>query len=471
MITVVGLGPGSLDRVPEVVLGLLLDPQSEVFVRTLHHPAAAQLAERREVRSCDDLYEASDDFDSVYEAIAGRVLAASRSAPVVYAVPGSPLIGEFAVRKLLASDAKVDVIPAESFLDVILAEVGYDPLDRGLQILNGHELPDPLVLDVPTVIAHLDMPEVLANVAAAVDRVTPEGTEVTVLAGLGAEDGYVRRAEPLALDFSHAGSRTSMFIDVDPGGLIGAVRAMRILRRECPWDREQTHQSLAKYLVEETHELIDAIVELDADPDDLVAYAAVEDEVGDVLLSVLFHAAIAREAGVFDIDDVAEVLRQKLVRRHPHVFGDVEVSSAAEVKSNWDEIKAAEAGGTPERRQSALDGVPTGMPALQRASKMQNRAAKIGFDWDRAADVLDKVREELDELSDAVTGSGDVPGELGDLLFSVVNLARHVSVDPELALAGATRRFEQRFRRMESEGPLEGLTLIELDERWERAKR
>lgn len=473
MITITGLGPGSLDRVSEPVLDFLLDLQREVFVRTLHHPAAAQLAARREVRSCDDLYEYSDDFDAVYEAIARRVLEAAKSGPVVYAVPGSPLVGEFAVRKLIASGAKVEVITAESFLDALLIEVGYDPLDRGLQVLNGHELPDPLVLGVPTVIAHLDRPEVLANVAAAIDRVTPEGSEVTLLAGLGAEDRAVQRAQPLALDFSLAGIRTSMFIDVDPGGLIGAVRAMRVLRRECPWDREQTHQSLAKYLVEETHELVDAIAELGSDPEDLVAYAAVEDELGDVLLSVLFHATIAREAGVFDIDDVAEVLREKLVRRHPHVFGDVEVSSAAEVKSNWDEIKATEAGDTagPVGRGSVLDGVPSGMPALHRASKIQNRAAKIGFDWDGAGGVLGKVREELDELSDALAGSGDVPDELGDVLFSVVNLSRHVDVDPELALASATRRFEERFRSMEAEGPLEGLTLAELDERWERAKR
>lgn len=471
MITVAGLGPGNLDRVPESVLGLLLDPHQEVFVRTLHHPAAAQLAERREIRTCDDIYESSSDFDAVYEAIADRVLEASKSGPVVYAVPGSPLVGEFAVRKLLASGATVDVTPAESFLDAVLAEVGYDPLDRGLQILNGHELPDPLLLHIPTIIAHLDRPEVLADVAAAIDRVTPEGSEVTVLAGLGAEDRAIQRAEPLAVDFSLAGVRTSMFIDVDPGGLIGAVRAMRLLRRECPWDREQTHQSLAKYLVEETHELIDAIVELGSDPNDLVTYAAVEDELGDVLLSVLFHSAIAREAGVFDIDDVAEVLRQKLVRRHPHVFGDVEVSSAAEVKSNWDEIKAAEIDGPDAGGGSVLDGVPSSMPALQKASKIQNRAAKIGFDWDGAADVLTKVREELDELSDALAGSGDIPGELGDLLFSVVNLARHVSVDPELALIGAIHRFDERFRSMESEGPLDGLTLAELDERWERAKR
>lgn len=468
MITIAGLGPGSIDRIPEPVLSILLDPGRAVFVRTLHHPAATELAARREVANCDDLYESLGTFDEVYEAIAARVLDAAREGPVVYAVPGSPLVGEFAVRRLMASGASVEVMPGESFLDAILAEIGYDPLERGLQILDGHALPDPLILDKPTVIAHIDRREVMADVGAAIDRVTAEGTEVTVLSGLGSPDSLVARFSPSALDPDLAGYRTSLFVDAEPGGLIGAVQAMRRLRRECPWDREQTHESLAKYLVEETHELIEAIVALGSDDGDLVAYAAVEDELGDVLLSVLFHAVIAREVGAFDIDDVAEVLRQKLVRRHPHVFGDVEVQSASEVKANWDEIKASESSRRPP--SSILDGVPVGMPALQRASKVQNRAAKAGFDWTEPGEVLAKVGEEVEELARALSGAGDPTSELGDLLFSAVNLARHLGADPELALVAATRRFESRFRAMEAEGPLEGLSLEELDRRWERAK-
>jgi tetrapyrrole methylase family protein/MazG family protein len=468
VITIAGLGPGNIDRVPEPVLAVLLDPDRKIVLRTLDHPAARQLAARRTVTSCDDLYEAGETFDDVYEAIVTRVLDESRARPVVYAVPGSPLVGEFAVRKLLESGEHMEVIPGESFIDAILAEIGYDPMDRGLQVLDGHSLPDPLILDKPTIIGHLDSPEVMADIGAAVDRVTVEGSEVTVLANLGSGDAVVLRSAASSLDVSLAGYRTSLFVDAEPGGLVGAIRAMRILRVECPWDREQTHGSLAKYLVEETHELIDAIVALEPSPDDLVAYAGVEDELGDVLLSVLFHAAIAREAGVFDIDDVSEVLRQKLVRRHPHVFSDVEVGSASEVKANWDLIKAAEISGSDDG--SVLDGVPTGMPALQRASKVQNRAAKVGFDWSHATDVLDKVREEMGELAGAMSAEGDVPGELGDLLFSLVNLSRHLRLDPELALAAATRRFEERFRKMEADGPLDDVSLEELDRRWEQAK-
>jgi tetrapyrrole methylase family protein/MazG family protein len=467
VITITGLGPGDFDRIPAATKLVLLDPDATVVVRTLEHPAARELAGMREVVSCDDLYESQDSFEAVYQAITDRVVAAAKIGAVVYAVPGSPMIGEFAVRNLLVSGADVEVIPAESFIDAVLAEVGYDPLDRGLQILNGHDLPDPLVLDKPTIVGQLDRPEVMADVAARIARVLPEEAVVTVLAGAGSSDHVKVQATASNVDPMLAGYRTSMFIDAEPGGLIGAVRTMSILREECPWDREQTHQSLVKYLVEETYELIDAVSRLGGDEPDWVAYAQVEDELGDVLLSVLFHAAIARQAGAFDIDDVAEVMRQKLVRRHPHVFADVDVDSADDVKRNWDQIKDEERGAS---RDSLMDGVPPGMPALQRASKVQNRAAKAGFDWDRAAEVVPKIREELDELEAVLEDPVSAESELGDVLFSVINLARHLGVDGEVALRGAIDRFEARFRHMEGSGPLDGLSLDELNRRWEQAK-
>jgi tetrapyrrole methylase family protein/MazG family protein len=469
MITIIGLGPGSLDRVPTPVRALLLDPEVVVVARTSHHPAAEQLGRRRAVVFCDDLYESAERFDDVYEAIACRVIEQSRLGHVVYAVPGSPMIGEYAVRKLLDSGIEVEMIPGESFLDITLATVGYDPLDRGLQILNGHELPEPLIIDKPTVIAHLDRPEILADVLDGVSRVLAEDAEVTMLVGLGADDATIVTDNPERIDVGLAGYRTSLFIDAEPGGLTGAIRVMRRLRAECPWDQEQTHQSLVKNLIEEAYELIEVIGRLPRGDIDWVAYAAMEDELGDVLLQVLFHEAIAREQGAFDIDGIAEVLRQKLVRRHPHVFGDVSVSSANEVKQNWDRIKEDESGTT--SGQSVLDGVPSGLPALQRSSKIQNRAAKVGFDWERADQVLPKVREELDELDRALAGDGDVEAELGDVVFSIVNLARHVGIDPELALSRATDVFESRFRLMEKDGPLDGLDLEHMNERWENAKR
>jgi tetrapyrrole methylase family protein/MazG family protein len=467
VITVTGLGPGDFDRIPSTVRSILLDPERTVIVRTIRHPAAQQLAALRQIVTCDDLYEGARTFEDVYAAIAERVSRAGEEGQVVYAVPGSPLVGEFAVRRLLDSGAGIELIPAESFVDAILAEVGYDPLDRGLQILNGHELPDPMVLDKPTIVGHLDRPEILAEVAAQIARVLPEETMVTVFAGLGSADAVTVQTSPDEVDSSLAGFRTSIFIDSEPGGLIGAVRTMRILREECPWDREQTHQTLVKYLVEETYELIDAVGRLRTDEPDWVGYAEIEDELGDVLLSVLFHAAIARERGAFDIDDAAEVMRQKLVRRHPHVFGEVEVESAADVKRNWDQIKETERG---VARDSSMDGVPVGMPALHRASKIQNRAAKVGFDWSEGAEVIPKIREELDELEAVLDDRDRAESELGDVLFSVINLSRHLGVDGEVALRKAVDRFETRFRAMEAAGPVEGLSLHELNDRWERVK-
>ncbi len=467
VIRVTGLGPGDFDRIPGIVQEVLLDPKSVVIVRTLHHPAAEQLASLRDVITCDDLYESRESFEDVYAAVAERVAEAGSQGDVVYAVPGSPLVGEFAVRHLIAGSTDVEVIPAESFVDAILAEIGYDPFDRGLQILNGHELPYPLVIDKPTIVGHLDRPEVLGDVVARLGRAMPEETVVTLFSGLGSVDG--RRFDlPIDdVDPSLAGFRTSIFVDSEPGGLVGAVRAMAILREECPWDREQTHQTLVKYLIEESYELIDAISGMRPDGEDWAAYALIEDELGDVLLQVLFHATIARQAGAFDIDDVAEVLRQKLVRRHPHVFGDVEAGTADEVKRNWDLIKDDERGG---EGGSGMDGVPHGMPSLHRAAKIQNRAAKVGFDWPEAIGVLPKIREEVEELADVLDDPRRAESELGDVLFSVVNLSRHLHIDPELALRGAIDRFETRFRAMEAEGPLAGLDMAQLDQRWERAK-
>ncbi len=436
MILITGLGPGDLARIPGPVLDILLDPDRTLIIRTIDHPAAAQLAERREVTFCDDLYDSLPTFESVYSAIADRVLAAVSGGPVVYAVPGGPGVGEFAVRQIVERGEDVEVLNAETFVDAILAEVGYDPFDRGLQILNGHELPFPLVVDKPTIVGHLDRPEVLADVAANLSRVLPEDSEVQLFVRLGASDA-VSWAGPIdEVDLALAGFRTSLWIDTPAGGLAGAIRVMEKLRRECPWDREQTHASLTKHLVEEAYELIEAVTGLE--DGDLVGIARVEEEVGDVLLQVLFQSAIGADSGSFDIDDVAEVLRQKLVRRHPHVFGDVEVADAAEVKSNWDRIKEEEKGGG---TRSALDGVPPGMPALHRAAKVQNRVSKSG----REVEVrgLDQVASELSTLENGTAGDGEEI--VGQALFAIVDYTRRVGIDPEIALRRAIERFEADF--------------------------
>ncbi len=311
-ISVVGLGPSGLDRLSSSVTELLLDDQRMVFVRTLDHPAAAELARLREVVSCDDLYQAADGFEAVYDAIVERVLAAAAEQPVIYAVPGSPLVGEFAVARLRRRSA-VEIVGGESFVDAVLALIGYDPLDRGLKILNGSSLPAALFIDGPTLVAHLDSPLVLTDAGAAIARVVGEGTSAKLVVDAGGPDEQVLEVNLAQIDTRFAGNRTSLFVDPVPGGLAGVVQTMARLRRDCPWDQRQTHESLVKNLIEETHELIDAIASGNE--------GAIEDELGDVLLQVLFHSEISAEDGGFGIEDVAENLRLKLVRRHPHVFG------------------------------------------------------------------------------------------------------------------------------------------------------
>ncbi len=217
----------------------------------------------------------------------------------------------------------------------------------------------------------------------------------------------------------------------------------------CPWDAEQTHQSLARHLLEEAHEALEAIDAGDVD--------RLRDELGDVLLQVVFHAEVAMQAGEFDIDDVAAGITAKLVRRHPHVFGDVEVGSAAEVLVNWERIKSGEKGEHP-----LDDEIPATLPALARASKVQRRAAGFGFDWRSADGAMGKVREELREVEEAPPERAE--DELGDLLFAVAALARRLDVDPETALRKATRRFSDRFESMRTAAAEEGVALEALGE-------
>jgi tetrapyrrole methylase family protein/MazG family protein len=218
--------------------------------------------------------------------------------------------------------------------------------------------------------------------------------------------------------------------------LLELVRVMARLRGPggCPWDAEQTHQTLARHLLEETHELIEAI---DADDSD-----AIRDELGDVLLQVVFHAEIAEEEGRWDIDDVAQRLTEKLIRRHPHVFGSVEVSGSEEVLVNWERLKAEESG----ERKGVEDDIPVSLPALARAAKVQRRAAGWGFEWRSLDSAMTALREEVDEL-DAAADPADAEGEVGDVLFAAVAVARRLGVDAESALRRTIRTFSERYER------------------------
>lgn len=243
------------------------------------------------------------------------------------------------------------------------------------------------------------------------------------------------------------------------------VGIMHKLREQCPWDRKQTHETLKPYLIEEAYELIEAI---DAgDP------GAMREELGDLLLQVLFHAELARERGEFDIGGVIEGISDKMVARHPHVFGGESFETAEEVAGQWEERKKEEG----KLRKSILEGVPRGMPSLLRANRLQSRAARVGFDWRRLEDVLEKLDEELREFREALRGGRreEVEDELGDILFVLVNVSRFVSVNPEEALGKTIGKFISRFRHVEMRAARAGvelsdMTLEEMDRLWEEAK-
>jgi tetrapyrrole methylase family protein/MazG family protein len=245
----------------------------------------------------------------------------------------------------------------------------------------------------------------------------------------------------------------------------------RTLRERCPWDKEQTHQSLIKYLLEETYEVVDALQALG--PENPDSDSALIEELGDLMYQIEFHATIAEQEGRFTMTDVVDGIHDKLVRRHPHVFGSVTADDADTVVSNWDAIKHAEKG-----RTSVFDGVATSQPSLSYAYHVQRKAAKVGFDWPEVGGALPKIAEETRELTDAID-DGDprrIDDELGDLLFAVVNVARHLDIEPEAALRVATHKFRRRFEQVELLAAQRGIVighsdLATLDALWDEVKR
>ncbi len=303
---------------------------------------------------------------------------------------------------------------------------------------------------------------------------------MTVLRRLGMPDESVTVVEAEELDRAvEADHLTCVWIPrlAAPvaAELVRFDELVHTLRQRCPWDREQTHRSLTRHLLEETYEVLEAIEALGPD---LEGADHLEEELGDLLFQVCFHATLAEEEGLFTFSDVATGIHRKLVHRHPHVFGAVQADTSRQVMSNWEHIKQAEKG-----RTSVMEGIPGNLPSLLYAHKVQRKAASMGFDWDSVEGAWPKIAEETDELRRALDSSG-LPGgpaprvaeELGDLLFAVVNVARHLDVDPEAALRGATARFRRRFEGVEARAAAKGLDLRSLDlpgldGLWEEVKR
>jgi tetrapyrrole methylase family protein/MazG family protein len=478
-LTIVGLGPGSPGHVTAQTLAAIERfAPGQRFVRTARHPSAGLVAG---ATSFDDVYEAADSFADVYAEIADRLVAAAHAhGHVLYGVPGSPLVLERTVATLRA-DPRVDVelLPAMSFLDVAWARLGVDPIEVGVRLVDGHEFATAASgATGALLVAHTHANWVLSDIKLAIDdggRGELDATPVVLLQALGTDAERIIHTTWAEMDrVTVADHLTSLYIPAlgvaAAGGYARFHQLARTLREQCPWDVEQTHRSLVPYLIEEAYEVVDAIASLD--PDDPATDEALIEELGDLLYQVEFHATIAEQEGRFTIADVTAGIHDKLVRRHPHVFAPadrrVEAGDADTVLTNWEAIKRAE-----KSRTSIFEGIPAALPALSYADKVQRKAAKVGFDWPTVDGAVPKIAEETEEL---LAADGDAVGEEGgDLLFAVVNVLRHLGVDPESALRAATNKFRQRFEQVEALARARGIDLhasdlATLDQLWEAVK-
>jgi len=475
-VTVVGLGPAGTE-----FLGIDTAAKLEAaaaagraFLRTARHPAAARFPG---VPAFDHLYEGAATFDEVYAGIVEALAAAARlAAPeaVVYAVPGSPLVAERTV-DLLRADDRVEVAlhPALSFLDLSWAVLGIDPLAEGVRLVDASAFGPPVASQGgPFLVAQCWSRHLLSEVKlAAPDDDDAALPRPVLLHHLGLEDEVVVAVDWWELDRTvEPDHLTSLYIPSSApadGRAAGdevaqLVVLMDTLRERCPWDSAQTHASLMPHLVEESYEVLDALaglaeVEADAGAEDAgaEAYAHLEEELGDLLFQIVFHARLADEAGRFDLADVARRVHDKLVHRHPHVFGDVDAATAEQVVTNWEAIKKSEKG-----RRSVTEGIPAGLPALMLTTKLARKARSVGLEpqngsAEETARVLAELQrraEETDPQSDdPLSGdNGDVQSALGEMLFAIANLAQRLGVDAEQALRD--RALSLRTDILEAEG-------------------
>lgn len=527
-ITIVGLGPGDIGLITRAAWDLLCAADT-LYLRTAVHPTVAGLPPTVKLRSFDALYEDAPAFDAVYERIAAALIErASAGEPVIYAVPGHPLIAEATTRRLLALARErgiaTRIVPGVSFIEPVCAALQLDPLEHGLQLIDALDLvvadvarpapegdppfdaaqrpdmawseiqgvgpyeppllPFPLAPTRPALICQVYNRRVASHVKLSLMERYPASHPITLVRAAGVADAESVWSAPLH-ELDHQRDLDHLTCAYVPPlapleDLRGPEGASLIVARllgpgGCPWDREQTRRSLRADLLEEAHEALEALDAEDA--------AALSEELGDLLLHILMHSEMARQAGEFDLGGVYEQISAKLIRRHPHVFGAQEVAGSADVVRNWEAIKQAERADAGSAPRGPLDGVPPSLPALAAAQELAHKAAKAAFDWPDIAGAWNKLHEEIDELRAASQGglpdaelrARQIEAELGDMLFAAANLARRLHINAEDALRVANARFRRRFAQVAAAAHAQGRDLAALgdDEKlalWNAAK-
>lgn len=477
MIHIIGLGPGSSDA---LTLGAVKALKSyPLYLRTVKHPTVDHLLEEGvSFEAFDHVYEKADRFEDVYEGIKDLIMDMAKDRDLAYAVPGHPLVAERSVVLILdackAEGIPYRIYPAVSFVDTMLEALEIDPIS-GIRIVDAlgieEESPD---FSKGTIITQVFSPYVAGRVKLALNRYLDDEDEIVFVRAAGTPEARIARIPLYELDRQKdIDDLTSVYVPPMKGKydfyrFMGIVERLRDKEEGCPWDREQTHESLKRYLIEESYEALEAI--------DLEDYDLLSEELGDVLLQILLHSTIARESGEFTIHDVIRTVSEKMIYRHPHVFNKEKDMTADEVLVQWEELKKKEK--NEDSLSDALNGISKYYPGLSRAEKIQKKARKYGFDWDEISYVFDKVEEEVLEIREAMEEKDQVKmgKELGDLLFAVVNLSRFLGADPEISLNETSDRFIRRITRMEelleADGlTFKGLSLEKLDEYWEIAKK
>jgi tetrapyrrole methylase family protein / MazG family protein len=487
-ITVVGLGPGRWDDLT-LEAGAILAEAKLVICRTERHPTVGDLRRRRPdlaIETFDSLYESAESFKELYPTMVENLLTRAARIPagetLVYAVPGHPMVAEESVRLLRRRAGEqgfpVRVVAGLSFIEPVCSALDFDPLQNDLQLLDATTLADipaaalmgSILPTRPVIVAQAYNRRLASGVKLALSELYPDDWEIAIVrsAGLDRQETIIRLPlVELDREDTFADHLTTLYIPPlppleamrAPEGLAYVVHRLRA-PDGCPWDREQTHQSLRRYVLEEAYEVAEVLDEWDGSSELAEKLA---EELGDLLLQVYLQAEVADQEDLFHIGDVYQAVNEKLIRRHPHVFGEVEVRDAAHVVRNWEAIKREEraARGEDDKNESLLRSVSASAPALYQAYELVGQAAKAGFDWASPEGALEKVAEEARELAVA-SGSEERSAELGDLLLALASLARHLQVEPEDALRAANSRFRRRFMAMEERGIRENRALSSL---------